>query len=107
MKVRTRFRLAMSLLALVLFVFPTSDFRLPTPSAAAQALPTGPVQIDVWWWGETEAPGSQKWLEAAQKAYSADHPNVTFKNNLLSTDALLPSYEAAGQAKQGPTIMYL
>ena len=35
------------------------------------------------------------------------HPNVTFTNNLLSTDALLPTYEAAGQAKQGPTIMYL
>ena len=44
---------------------------------------------------------------AAQKAYSEQHPNVTFTNNLLSTDALLPSYEAAGQAKEGPTIMYL
>jgi len=77
--------------------------------AAAQdaALPEGPVEIEMWWWGETEAPGSEKWLEAAQAAYTAAHPNVTFTNNLLSTDALLPSYEAAGQAKQGPTIMYL
>ncbi len=81
----------------------------PARGAAAQdaALPTGPVEIEVWWWGETEAPGSQKWLEAAQAAYSKLHPNVTFKNNLLSVDALLPTYEAAGKAKQGPTIMYL
>ncbi len=76
-------------------------------SAQDAALPTDPVQIDFWWWGETEAPGSEAWLEAAQAAYVEAHPNVTFNNNLLSTDALLPSYEAAGQAKQGPNIMYL
>ena len=85
----------------------THDSRLTTASAAAQELPTGPVSIEVWWWGETEAPGSEKWLQAAEEAYSAAHPNVTFTNNLLSTDALLPSYEAAGQAKEGPNIMYL
>ncbi len=79
----------------------------PAMRVAAQSLPTGPVAIEVWWWGETEAPGSQKWLEAAEAAYTKQHPNVTFKNNLLSTDALLPTYEAAGKAKQGPTIMYL
>jgi len=78
-----------------------------TARAQEAALPEGPVEIEVWWWGETEAPGSEKWLQAAQAAYTEAHPNVTFKNNLLSVDALLPSYEAAGQAKQGPTIMYL
>ncbi len=76
-------------------------------AAQDTALPTDPVQIDFWWWGETEAPGSEAWLEAAQAAYAEAHPNVTFANNLLSTDVLLPSYEAAGQAKQGPNIMYL
>ena len=82
---------------------------LLTPFAAvrAQDLPTDPVDIEVWWWGETEAPGSEAWLLAAQEAYTAAHPNVTFTNNLLSVDALLPSYEAAGQARSGPTIMYL
>jgi multiple sugar transport system substrate-binding protein len=103
----SRQRLTVVLVALFLAILPAGRLAVSPSPVAAQALPTGPVQIDVWWWGETEAPGSQTWLEAAQKAYSADHPNVTFKNNLLSTDALLPSYEAAGQAKQGPTIMYL
>jgi raffinose/stachyose/melibiose transport system substrate-binding protein len=107
MKIAFRLSIVAALLAISLsFSLTTSVLRLTTP-AAAQELPTGPVAIDVWWWGETEAPGSEEWLKAAQAAYSAEHPNVTFTNNLLSTDALLPTYEAAGQAKEGPTIMYL
>ncbi|MFN8593346.1 MAG: extracellular solute-binding protein [Thermomicrobiales bacterium] len=96
-----------TLVILVLSILPVSaKFGSPDP-VLAQDVPTGPVDIEVWWWGETEAPGSEKWLKAAQEAYSKEHPNVTFTNNLLSVDALLPSYEAAGQAKEGPTIMYL
>ena len=105
------------LLVLLAAVMPaallSSGFRLSASgsfvpaSVQAQELPTGPVEIEVWWWGETEAPGSEAWLQAAQAAYSTEYTNVTFTNNLLSTDALLPSYEAAGQAKSGPTIMYL
>jgi multiple sugar transport system substrate-binding protein len=94
-------------LALLALAFLPAGRLAGSPTLAAQDLPTGPVQIDIWWWGETEAPGSEAWLKAAEAAYSEAHPNVTFTNNLLSTDALLPSYEAAGQAKEGPTIMYL
>ena len=96
------------LVAFALLLMPAGRPTLtPSPAMAAQDLSTDPVTIEVWWWGETEAPGSEEWLQAAQAAYSAEHPNVTFTNNLLSTDALLPAYEAAGQAKEGPTIMYL
>jgi raffinose/stachyose/melibiose transport system substrate-binding protein len=106
MNIRIRLSLTVALVLLVLPLLTTHDSRLTT-SAAAQDLPTDPVTIDVWWWGETEAPGSEAWLEAAQEAYTELHPNVTFTNNLLALDALLPSYEAAGQAQEGPTIMYL
>ena len=107
MKIKRSFGLMIALLTLLAFL-PAGRLAVsPSPAAAAQDLPTDPVTIDVWWWGETEAPGSEGWLEAAQAAYSAEHPNVTFTNNLLSVDALLPSYEAAGQAQEGPTIMYL
>jgi raffinose/stachyose/melibiose transport system substrate-binding protein len=107
MKIGNRVGRVLALLTLLLIVLPTSDLRLPTPSASAQELPTDPVEIEVWWWGETEAQGSEEWLQAAQAAYSEQHENVTFVNNLIALDALLPSYEAAGQAKEGPTIMYL
>jgi multiple sugar transport system substrate-binding protein len=95
------------LLVFLLTFLPSSRLAVWPSQVDAQELLSDPVEIEVWWWGETEAPGSEAWLQAAQEAYSAQHPNVTFTNNLLSTDALLPSYEAAGQAKEGPTIMYL
>jgi raffinose/stachyose/melibiose transport system substrate-binding protein len=105
MKSSISMAVVITLVALFLPLLTTDDFRLTT--SAAQDLPTDPVTIDFWWWGETEAPGSEAWLEAAQAAYTEQHPNVTFVNNLLALDALLPSYEAAGQAQEGPTIMYL
>jgi multiple sugar transport system substrate-binding protein len=105
MKSSIRMAVVIALVALFLPLLTTDDSRLTT--SAAQDLPTDPVTIDFWWWGETEAPGSEEWLEAAQAAYVEQHPNVTFTNNLLALDALLPSYEAAGQAQEGPTIMYL
>ncbi len=106
MKIKISLRLIVAILTLLAFLPAGRLAVLPSP-AAAQDLPTDPVTIDVWWWGETEAPGSEAWLDAAQKAYTELHPNVSFTNNLLALDALLPSYEAAGQAQEGPTIMYL
>jgi raffinose/stachyose/melibiose transport system substrate-binding protein len=105
-EMRVRLGLVLVLIAVTLGVSSTPRL-LASSTALAQDLPTDPVTIDVWWWGETEAPGSEAWLEAAQEAYTELHPNVTFTNNLLALDALLPSYEAAGQAQEGPTIMYL
>jgi raffinose/stachyose/melibiose transport system substrate-binding protein len=105
-EMRVRLGLVLVFIAITLGVSSTPRL-LASSTALAQDLPTDPVTIDVWWWGETEAPGSEAWLEAAQKAYTELHPNVTFTNNLLALDALLPSYEAAGQAQEGPTIMYL
>ena len=65
MKLSVRSRLVMVFAALMLGVLPAGRLAvLPSP-AAAQDLPTDPVTIDVWWWGETEAPGSAAWLEAA------------------------------------------
>ena len=106
MKIKVSLSLIVVILTLLAFLPAGRLTDWPSP-AAAQDLPTDPVTIDVWWWGETEAPGSEAWLDAAQKAYTELHPNVTFTNNLLALDALLPSYEAAGQAQEGPTIMYL
>lgn len=76
-------------------------------SKPSTKLPTGPVEIGILWWGETEAPGSKKWLEATQEAYRKEHPNVTFKNSLQSTDGYLPALSAAQSAKKGPAITYL
>src|SRR5688572_22833975 len=97
-----KFRSVLVLLLAALMILPAGRLAVSPAPVKAQDLPTDPVEIEVWWWGETEAPGSEAWVQSAQEAYSAEHPNVTFVNNLLSVDALLPSYEAAGQAKEGP-----
>jgi raffinose/stachyose/melibiose transport system substrate-binding protein len=76
-------------------------------ASPAANLPTGPVKIQLLWWGETEAPGSKKWLQSAQAAYHKLHPNVTFQNSLQSTDGYLPALTAAETAKKGPSMTYL
>jgi multiple sugar transport system substrate-binding protein len=107
MKLGMRMGLVLAVAALIQLILPSGRLAVSPSPVAAQELPTDPVEIEVWWWGETEAAGSEEWLQAAQAAYSEQHENVTFVNNLIALDALLPSYEAAGQAKEGPTIMYL
>lgn len=69
-------------------------------------LPTGPVDIRIDWWGETEAVGAEAWLNAAMEAYSEEHPNVTFQSNLVATKALIPGQDATCEAQEGPTIQY-
>jgi multiple sugar transport system substrate-binding protein len=64
------------------------------------------VKLVVWWWGEQEAPGAKKWLESTMAKYKEAHPNVAFEAVLQSTDTLVPAFQAAAAAKQGPDIQY-
>ena len=86
---------------------PTAAPAEPTAApAATQAAATEPVKLVVWWWGEQEAPGAQKWLDETLAKYTELHPNVTFESVLQSTDALIPAFQSAAAAKQGPDIQY-
>jgi raffinose/stachyose/melibiose transport system substrate-binding protein len=80
----------------------------PQPATAVPAQPTtaAPVKLVVWWWGEQEAPGAQKWLDETIAQYQTAHPNITIEAVLQSTDALIPSFQAAAAAKEGPDIQY-
>ncbi|MDH6194720.1 raffinose/stachyose/melibiose transport system substrate-binding protein [Mycobacterium frederiksbergense] len=78
----------------------------PASPAPAQPFPTENVTLTMWWWGEQEAPGAEKWLADTVAAYQAKHPNITIKTVLQTTDGLIPSFEAASAAKQGPDIQY-
>lgn len=81
------------------------------PSAAAdfptgKAIPKGPVNLTMWWWGEQEAKGAKGWLAESIKAYEAKRPNVTIKTVLQTTDGLVPTFQTAAQAGKGPDIQY-
>ncbi|MHB9094008.1 MAG: ABC transporter substrate-binding protein [Eubacteriales bacterium] len=67
---------------------------------------TQPVNLTVWWWGEQEAPGAQKWMDETVALYQKEHPNIKIKTVLQSTDQLVPAFKAAAAAKQGPDIQY-
>lgn len=72
----------------------------------AGAYPTGPVHLVMWYWGEQEAPGAKKWLTETVAAYEKQHPNVTIDTVLQTTDSLIPAFQAAAAAKQGPDLQY-
>ncbi len=92
---------------------PTSPPAEAQPTAAAPTAPpeptqppAKPVKLTIWWWGEQEAPGAQKWLDETMAKYRELHPNVTFEAVLQSTDTLIPAFQSAAAARQGPDIEY-
>lgn len=90
---------------------PESQPQPTTPPAQPTAVPAQPttaqpVKLVVWWWGEQEAPGAQKWMDETIAAYKTAHPNIDIEAVLQSTDALIPSFQAAAAAKEGPDIEY-
>jgi raffinose/stachyose/melibiose transport system substrate-binding protein len=79
---------------------------LASGSATNTAMPTGPVHLVMWWWGDQEAPGAKAWLADTVAAYEKKHPNITIDTVLQTTDGLIPGFQAAAAAKQGPDIQY-
>ena len=68
---------------------------------------TEPVKLVVWWWGEQEAPGAQKWMDETIALYQKENPNITIEAVLQSTDGMIPAFQAAIAAKSGPDIQYV
>jgi len=100
-----------SILAMLAFgaVLATAACGSTTPTSSAPVstqYPTENVKLTLWWWGEQEVPGAQQWLTDTIAAYRIAHPNVTIDAVLQTTDGLIPGFEAAAAAKQGPDIQY-
>jgi multiple sugar transport system substrate-binding protein len=117
MKIAFRFLLALVVVGLLSAACAPAPTEVPpaepttAPAPAATEAPTQapaaePVKLVVWWWGEQEAPGAQKWMDETIANYKAAHPNVDIEAVLQSTDTLIPSFQAAAAAKEGPDIQY-
>jgi raffinose/stachyose/melibiose transport system substrate-binding protein len=65
-----------------------------------------PVNLVMWWWGEQEAPGAQEWLDETNELYQKENPGVTIETVLQSTDSLIPAFQSAMAAEEGPDIQY-
>lgn len=89
----------------VLFIFLSVAF-FSYSSGTKEKSTSEKVKLTIWWWGEQEAPGAEKWMDETTKLYSEKHPNVTFETVLQSTDDLVPAFKTAAASKQGPDIQY-
>lgn len=76
-------------------------------AACGQPRPRAPAHLAVWWWGEQEAPGAQRWMAETVEKYEAAHPDVSIETTLQSTDKVETSFRAAVAARQGPDIQSL
>ena len=87
-------------------VLTTAGLAARSSTTRQTALPTGPVNLTMWWWGEQEAAGAKSWLADTVALYQKKHPNVKIKTVLQTTDGLIPAFKAAAAAKKGPDIQY-
>ena len=56
----------------------------------------------MWFWGEDDAPGANKWLADAVKAYEAKNPNIKIKVVEQAARHFIATFQAAAAAKSGP-----
>ena len=69
-------------------------------SKPAQAKAT--TNLTMWFWGNDDAPGADKWLAAAVKSYEAKNPNIKIKVVTQPVATFIATFQAAAAAKSGP-----
>ena len=75
--------------------------------AAAQATPSSnadSAKVTYWWWGESDIPGIDKWMNGMAAAYEKLHPDVHLTIVPQSTDTLIGTFRLAAQSHSGPDI---
>jgi len=76
-------------------------------TSSASAASGGRTPLLIWYWGEQEAPGMQKFMEQAVARYNAQQKRVKVTAVLQSSDTLYSAFATAAQAGKGPDIQYL
>jgi raffinose/stachyose/melibiose transport system substrate-binding protein len=60
--------------------------------------------LTYWYWGESDAPGANKWMKQMIARYEKLHPKVHIKLVPQATDTLIGAFKTASQTKRGPDI---
>lgn len=77
-----------------------------TTTEASETKAAEPVKLTIWWWGEQDEPGIEKWINESVDLYQQQNPNVTIELVLQSTDTLISAFQTAAQSKSGPDIQF-
>jgi raffinose/stachyose/melibiose transport system substrate-binding protein len=84
---------------------PTAVPPTAAPATAAPAAAASGQTLNMWWWGEQEAPGLEKWLKDSIDQYKQKTGNV-INPTLQSNDTVVPEFQTASAAKKAPDIQY-
>jgi raffinose/stachyose/melibiose transport system substrate-binding protein len=82
---------------------------LLTPRAHAglrAAMATEADTLKMWWWGQQEAVGIQKWVDDTLKKFTAK-TGVNVKPTLMGTDNVIPQFTSAAAAGKPPDVQFL
>ena len=71
---------------------------------AASEASTEPVNLNFWYWAESDAPGANDWLAETVAEYKKVKPNVTVEVVTQATDTLQSAFQTAAASKSGPDI---
>jgi raffinose/stachyose/melibiose transport system substrate-binding protein len=78
-----------------------------TPGSSSSSGSNGKADagnITYWFWGESDIPGIDKWMQSMATAYEKLHPKVHIKIVSQSSDALIGSFRLAAQSHSGPDV---
>jgi raffinose/stachyose/melibiose transport system substrate-binding protein len=73
-------------------------------AARGQELPTG-QNLDLWWWGEQEAPGLEGWLDESLRLYQERSGN-TIESTLQDTSVVISEFQTASAAGAAPDLQF-
>lgn len=65
------------------------------------------ITLTIWWWGEQEGPGLEKWMNETIQMYEKEHPNIKIESVLQTSEGLYPAFRTAAEAKKSPDIQYM
>jgi raffinose/stachyose/melibiose transport system substrate-binding protein len=66
----------------------------------------GDVTLKLWWLGDLEVPGIEKWMDATIAAFEAKYPNVKVEATTYDTNTWVQTQQTACQSKTGPDLWY-
>jgi len=82
---------------------PGASAAAPSAAAPSEAA-TEPVNLEFWYWAESDAPGADKWMAETVAEYKKVKPNVTINVVPQSADTLISAFQTAAASKSGPDL---
>jgi raffinose/stachyose/melibiose transport system substrate-binding protein len=75
-------------------------------ASSAKGAKLDPATIKIWYLGDAESPGFEKWMKSSITAFQAANPGVKVQAEVKGVDTWTATQATACQAKSGPDIWY-